>query len=121
VWFVAGRVEPCVRPLTEQCLDEALGLSVRLRAPRSGAAVLDREFGACVAEAASAEGAAVVGVDQEACGGGGALVGQHLGVGDAAVVVDRDVDVVVAGAGFESTASPSQQPVAGPVEARLAA
>jgi len=101
-----------VRPVGEHGTDEALGFPVCLRPvgacaevfdlqPSAGDRVDDRDVGAAVVAedrfdrdpVASEEGD---GAAQEAGGGRCFLVGQHLGVGQAAVIVDGDVDELIA-------------------------
>jgi hypothetical protein len=99
-----------VGPLGQQCADEALRLPVGLGSIGPRAARADGQLGAGRPEGQAAVGVAVVGQQpldgdavagveghrsaQEADGGGRRLVGQLLDVGQAAVVVDRDVDPV---------------------------
>src|SRR5918996_1722436 len=110
--FAARAVDGAVGPAGEERADEALCFAVRLRPSGPGAQVLD-------AEAATAErmdrrdvGGAVIGEDslhldpvaavegerssEEADCRPRLLVREHLGVGEAAVVVDGDVDVLPA-------------------------
>src|ERR671918_843841 len=110
--FAARAVDGAVGPAGEERADEALCFAVRLRPSGPGAQVLD-------GEAATAErmdrrdvGGAVVGEDslhldpvaavegerssEEADCRPRLLVREHLGVGEAAVVVDGDVDVLPA-------------------------
>src|SRR6266567_3784859 len=68
----ACAVDRGVGPAVEEGADEALGFAVGLGSARLGAQVADADCGC------------------------GLLVGEDLGVGEAAVVVDGDVDVVPA-------------------------
>jgi len=102
-----------VSPLAQCGLDEVLGLAVGLGRVRLGTTVTKVELEAGRAEAMGAIAAAVVGeqdadanavrgkegqrVVQEGDGGGGLLIGQELGEGEAGVVVDGDMK------GFEAT------------------
>ena len=117
----------------EQGLDEALGFAVRLRSARPGVAVTDLQPLAAGGEVGGAVAAAVVAedaLDRDAAAGEVAagpledagcgrrlLVCEQLDVGEAAVVVDADVQILVAGAGLEATTSPPEQPVPRTIEA----
>ena len=57
------------------------------------------------------------GADKEAGGRLGPLVGQQLDIREAAVIVDADIDVLVAGASLEAAATATEQTVARPVKA----
>src|SRR5581483_4668667 len=99
-------------PAVEQGADEAFCFSVCLRPVGSCAEVFDRKPAAGDRVDDAAVGAAVVGEDafdgdavaliegdraaEEGNSGGCFFVGEHLGVGEAAVVVDADVDALVA-------------------------
>ena len=108
--FVACAVDGGVGPAGEHRADEAFGLPVCLRSVGAGAEVFDAEAAAGDGVDGGAVGAAVVceyafdpdavaseeakGADEEARHGGRFLVREHLGVGESAVVVDGDVDVL---------------------------
>src|SRR4029450_12394079 len=108
----ARAVDRAVGPAGEQRADEAFGLAVRLRAVGTRAAVPDPERATGERVDRSAVAGAVVGQDpldrdpvppvvrdgpaQEGDRGDGLLVAEHLRVGEAAVVVDRDVHVLPA-------------------------
>src|ERR1700675_972481 len=107
----ARAVDGAVGPAAEQRADEALGLAVGLRAIGTGAAVADPELAASERVPGRDVGGAVVGqkplgADPMAPVEGDRsceevdrrlrpLVGKHLRVGEPAVVVDADVDVLV--------------------------
>lgn len=92
-------------------MDEALCLTVGLRAVGPGELLLDAEFGTCVAERKRVEGWSVVGQDalhrdaelgeignrlsQEALGAVLALVRTHGGEGHSGVIIDGDEQVVI--------------------------
>jgi len=96
-----------VSPLAQGGLDEAFGFAVGARSIGAGEAVTKAELQAGLAELAGAISRAVIGeqganadavlgievqgLAQEVDGGGGLLVGQQLGEGEAGVVVDGDV------------------------------
>src|SRR5690348_14053981 len=110
--FSACAVDRCVGPAVEHCADEAFCLLVCLGPVGPRAQVADPELaaGECVHDAAVA--AAVVGeyaLDDDAVAAVESeraaqktgcrcrsFVGEHLRVGEAAVVVDSDVDVLPA-------------------------
>ncbi len=111
--FVACAVDGAVGPAVEHGADQALGFAVGLRSARPGAEVADAEAAAgdCVRD--RDVGGAIVGdhpldldavageegecTAQEGDRGRRLFVAEHLGVGETAVVVDGDVDVVPAG------------------------
>src|SRR5215218_2741784 len=106
--FVARAVGGAVGPACEQRADEAFCFAVRLRPARARAQVADAERLAGERMDGCAVGGAVGGEQtlhpdavaskesdcsaQEADGRGRFLVGEHFSVGEAAVVVDGDVD-----------------------------
>src|SRR4051794_15166817 len=110
--FAAGAVDRAVGPAGEQGADEAFGFAVGLGPVRPGAEVAEAGLaaGECVHDAAVAGAvvgeygldvdavAAVVGdgAAEEASRGRGAFVVEHFCVGESAVVVDGDVDVLPA-------------------------
>src|SRR5262245_30668150 len=110
--FAAGSVDRAVGPAVEQGADEALGFPVGLRSARPCAGVVDAEPSAGERVAGRTVGGAVVGEDaldldavagkeddgavEKAGRGRGPFVGEDFGVGETAVVVDGDVDVVPA-------------------------
>src|SRR5512132_3761126 len=110
--FGARAVDRAVGPAGEQRADEAFGLAVRLWPVGTRAAVPDPERATGERVDPSAVTGAVVGEDpldldpvpsvvgdgpaQEGDCGDGLLVAEHLRVGEAAVVVDRDVHVLPA-------------------------
>ena len=110
-------------PLGEEGPDHPLGLAVRLGPVRPRPTMAEPELITCGREVGAAVAAAVVGEDaldrdpmasvevpgstEEAGRRRRALVGQFLGVGQAAVVVDRDVDPVPADAALPT------RPIAG--------
>src|SRR5918996_5184407 len=113
--FGARAVDGGVGPAVEQGADEAFGFAVCLGPVGAGAQVLEPQLtagdrvddravgGAVVAEdrldpdaVAAVEGGCAA---EEAGGSGCLLVGEHFGVGEAAVVVDGDVHVLVADGG----------------------
>src|SRR6266480_1345638 len=110
--LLARAVDRPIGPAGKQGADEALGLAVCLRSVGTGAAVADPEFAAGERVQGGDVGGAVVGQEpldpdpsasvegdralQEADRRGRPFVGQHLRVGESAVVVDADVDVLVA-------------------------
>src|SRR6266536_5349483 len=110
--LLARAVDRPIGPAGKQGADEALGLAVCLRPVGTGAAVADPEFAAGERVQGGDVGGAVVGQEpldpdpaasvegdralQEADRSGRPFVGQHLRVGESAVVVDADVDVLVA-------------------------
>ena len=132
--FGAGAVDGGVGPACEKGADEALGFAVCLGSVGAGAAVLDAECAAGERVDGGAVAGAVVGEDpldldavsvvvgdgatEEAGSGRGFLVGEDLGVGEAAVVVDGDVDVlpalVVAAAVVAAAGDAAGDAVAGP-------
>jgi hypothetical protein len=110
--FVAGSVDRAVGPVVEEGADEAFGFAVCLWSAGPGAEVAEAKLAAAKRVDRRAVGGAVVGEDafdvdavaavvgdgalEEADRGGGFLVCEDLGVGEAAVVVDGDVDVLPA-------------------------
>src|SRR6266516_6262888 len=110
--LLARAVDGAVGPTGEHGADEALGLPVRLRPVGTGAAVADSEFAAGERVEGGDVGRAVVGQEpldpdpvapvegeralQEADRGRRPLVDKYLRAGEPAVVVDADVDVLVA-------------------------
>jgi len=110
--FAAGSVDRAVGPAVEQGADEALGFPVGLRSARPCAGVVDAEPSGGERVAGRTVGGAVVGEDaldldavagkeddgavEKAGRGRGPFVGEDFGVGETAVVVDGDVDVVPA-------------------------
>jgi hypothetical protein len=107
--FLAGAVDGAVGPAVDECADEALCFAVGLGSVGAGAAVADAEAAAGERVQGGDVGGAVVGQEsldsdaaaavegdcaaEEADRGCRLLVREHLGVGEAAVVVDADVDV----------------------------
>jgi hypothetical protein len=105
-------VDRAVGPAADQRADEAFRLAVRLRPVRTAAQVADPERPTGESVDRRAVGRAVVGQDalhgdpvageegeraaQEGNRGRRPLVGEHFGIGEAAVVVDCDVDVLPA-------------------------
>jgi len=111
---VAGVIGAGIGPLASNCLDEAFGLAIGLRAIRTGEAVFDAELlasggeepgaisGAAIGEQAL-DGDAVVlvegdGLAQSVEGTGDLFVGVETGESEAGVVVDGDVEAFDAGA-----------------------
>src|SRR5215213_5871675 len=110
--FLACGVDRAVGPAVEQGSDEAFGFPICLWPVGPGAEVADRELAAGDGVHERAVGGAVVGQDrfdldavatvegngaaEEADRGRGFLVGEDFGVGEAAVIVDGDVDELVA-------------------------
>jgi len=126
--FGAGAVDGAVRPAVGEGADEALGFAVGLRPVGAGAVVADAELaagervdlghvaGAVVGED-RLDGYAVAGKEharsvQEGGRGCGFLIVEDLGVGESAVVVDGDVDVLPA----DGAAKPTAVIAAAPVE-----
>ncbi len=109
----ARGVRKAVSPLAQQCLDERLGLSVRLRPARAGVAASDPELGAGLCPGVRAVTVAVVGEHaldrdptlpvpgrrstQEGDAVGGTLTREQLRIGEPGVIVDRQVQVLPAG------------------------
>src|SRR5581483_8911801 len=107
--FAACAVDGAVGPAGEQGADEAFGFYVCLRPigpdaqvadlqPSAGECVRDRDVGGAVVADDRLDPDAVATVEgdsapEEADRGGRFLVCEHFGVGEAAVVVDSDVDV----------------------------
>jgi hypothetical protein len=105
--FVTRAIDAPVGPTVEQRADEPLRLPIGLRTARTGAQVPDAErsagdrvhrraIGGSVVGEHTLDGDAVSGVEaqsspQETDRCAGALISQHLDVGQAAEVVDRDV------------------------------
>jgi len=106
--LVAGAKAAAIGPLSGECLDEAFGLTVGLRAIRSGGAMDETEFATgggksmrTVADAIVgedfADGDVVAGKEGDGLVEGGDDVGDFLigfdaGKAQAGVIVDRDVD-----------------------------
>ena len=105
---IAGLIDGRVSPFALQCLDEALRLAVRAWTIRAGPSVLDSQAPTCACEVVCDIAAPVVTEDladtnavhreplpcplQESDRSGCRFIGKDLDVGDAAVVVDGDVD-----------------------------
>ncbi len=103
-----------ISPLAQSSLDEALGLAAGAWGVGTGKVVAQLELATGGGKGAGAVAVAVVGEQashpdaelsvivqggvQEGDGGGGGLVGQDVGEGEARVVVDGDVHVCPAGA-----------------------
>ena len=111
--FPVGTVEPGVGPLVEHRAVESLRLAVGLWAVGTGHlvdrtdrgqrrlevfrdAVVQRSVGHHALDLDAVGGEEARGADQEARAGLAALVGVHLDIGHARVVIDRDVQEVVA-------------------------
>src|SRR3954466_7086903 len=111
--FSVGAVERAVGPAAEHGADEALCLSVGLRAPRPGADVAEAQRLGGEGVDRGAIGRAVIGEQALNCHAVAAierdraseerdrrarvLVADYLGVGQARAVVDRDMHVVPTG------------------------
>src|SRR5439155_12159621 len=122
-WCVDGAVGPAI----EQGADEAFCFAVRLRSVSARAAVTDAAAAARGGVDGGDGGTAVVGEDpldadampseegerapQEADRGRSLLVGEHFRVGEAAVVVDCDVDVFPADGEVASPGGVDDSPV----------
>ncbi len=109
----AGGIGEGVRPLAEQRLDEALRLAVGARGIRTGAQVAQAQPGACLAPVPRQVGRTVVRehrlyghalcpvpgdrAPEEGDSVHRPVGGEHFGVGEPGVIVDRDVDVLPPG------------------------
>src|SRR5215831_3160497 len=132
----AGVVGEAVGPFALQRIDQCFRFAVGLWSPRAGVAASDAEFGAGLTPEAGAVSVAVVGehafngypvltepagsAAEELGAGCGRLGREQLGVGESAVVVDRDVEVLPAGAAAQVAGRGTENPFAdGPEAAQL--
>lgn len=131
--IVGSLVGAGIGPFAQACLDEALGFAVGFRRIGPGAQMLDPEQAQRLGVAEGSEADAVVGhdaldvdaeasketqgVEEKAQAGGAFFVGQDFRVGEARMVVDRQMDILPTDPPGVALAGPvTGDPVTDPIE-----